>query len=76
MLDKTAVESMTDEEISKAINLLVSEASRRELEASRFRKASLAKSSKRDPRCPVCHAPLVKDGKRGDGIPVRVPELP
>ena len=60
---------MTDEEISKAISLLVSEASRRELEASRFRKASLAKSSKRDPRCPVCHAPLVKDGKRGDGIP-------
>ena len=60
---------MTDEEISKAIDLLVSEASRRELEASRFRKASLANSGKRDPRCPVCHAPLVKDGKRGDGIP-------
>ena len=49
MLDKTAVESMTDEEISKAIDLLVSEASGRELEASRFRKASLAKSSKRNP---------------------------
>ena len=48
MLDKTAVESMTDEEISKAIDLLVSEASGRELEASRFRKASLAKSSKRN----------------------------
>lgn len=48
MLDKTAVESMADEEISKAIDLLALEASRRELEDSRFRKASLAKSCKRD----------------------------
>ena len=69
MLNKTATESMTDEDIPKAIDLLASEASGRELETSKFRKASLAKSGKRDPRCPVCRAPLVKDGKRGDGIP-------
>ena len=49
MLNKTAAESMTDEDIPKAIDLLASEASGRELEASRFRKASLAKSSKRNP---------------------------
>ena len=54
MLGKTATESMAGEEISKAIDPLASEASKRELEASRFRKASLVKSGKRDPRRPSC----------------------
>lgn len=68
MLDKAAVSSMTDDELGAALSSLSAESERRERERARFEKAELSKRNKRDPRCPGCKAPLVRDGRRHDGV--------
>ena len=68
MWDKTAVSSMSDDEITSALSLLSAESERRERERSRFEKARLSKRNKRDPRCPECKVSLMADGRRHDGV--------
>ena len=68
LLERTAVESMTDDELSSALSLVRSEAERRERERARHEKAALSRRNKRDLRCPECKAPLMRDGRRRDGV--------
>ena len=64
LLERTAVESMADAELSAAIAPLSAESERRERERSRHEKAGLSKRNKREPRCPECKVRLMRDGKK------------
>jgi len=62
------IDGCPDAELDFVIDLLTAERERRERASARFEKARLARSGKRDLRCPDCGETLRRDGKRGDGV--------
>ena len=71
LLERTAVESMADAELSAAIAPLSAESERRERETSRHEKAGLSKRNKKGTEMPGMQSPA--DARREKGTTGLVP---
>ena len=67
ILTKEELSTLSDEELSQLLSSLKSEKAAREKKKSCVQKGEVAKSMKRDLRCPNCLCRLRKDGRRKDG---------
>lgn len=67
ILTKEELSALSDEELSQLLSSLKSEKAAREKKKSCVQKGEVAKSMKRDLRCPNCLCRLRKDGRRKDG---------